>query len=97
MRMTAAPTIMMNLVDIPQAVLYSLMMMLDRVFGPDEYPFTIPRCYHEFSMTDRCNVPHRLRKEYQTSVKSASIVPVNYWYPLGEYRQWGEYLLYVLT
>jgi len=69
----------------------------DRVFGPDEYPFTIPRCYHEFSMTDRCNVPRRLHKEYQTSAKSASIVAVNYWYPLGEYRQWGEYLLYVLT
>lgn len=69
----------------------------DRLFGHDEYPFAIPSCHHEFTMTDRCNVSRRLHKEYRIGAKSGSIVACNYWCPLGEYRQWGEYYLDALT
>jgi len=69
----------------------------DRLFGHDEYPFAIPSCHHEFTMTDRCNVSRRLHKEYRIGAKSGSIVACNYWCPLGEYCQWGEYYLDALT
>ena len=69
----------------------------DRLFAHDEYPFAIPSCDHEFTMTDCCNVSRRLHKEYQIGAKSGSIVACNYWCPLGEYRQWGENYLDALT
>ena len=62
----------------------------DRVYGPEEYPFENHFCDYIFTMIDRCDVSRRLHKEYHVSAKSASIVAVNYWEPLGAYRQWGE-------
>ncbi len=69
----------------------------DRVFGFEEYPFEIPSCDHEFTMIDCCNVSRRLHKDYQIEAKSSSIVAYNYWRPLGDYRNFGEYYPVELT
>jgi hypothetical protein len=63
----------------------------------EKYPFETPSCDHDFTMIDRCNVSRRLHKDYQIAAKSSSIVAYNYWCPLGEYRNLGEYYLVALT
>jgi len=53
----------------------------NHIFGEDEIFFHIP-------MINRCNVSRRLHLEYQASTKSASIVALNYWHPVGKHRQY---------